>query len=71
MEEDKKIAAAKSAVIQYIETEEATGSPYSGHLVSATLARQAHWGMSGRQAQMQMRAMMGMRAFDRRRPAPP
>jgi hypothetical protein len=70
MENNKRIAAASAAVLNYIMTEEeaiciqsmATPSvmrapaPYTSAPVKL-------WGMSGRQAQMQMRNLMQMRTF--------
>jgi len=68
MENKKKMAAAISAVMNYIRTEEeivcmqpanALGQvPYSSALVQLNL-----WGISGRQAQMQMRNLMQMKGF--------
>ena len=69
MENRKKKAAAISAVISYIKTEEealsmqpitADHAPYSSAPVQLKL-----WGISGRQAQMQMRNLMQMKAFHR------
>ena len=70
MENKKKKAAAISAVISYIKTEEealsmqpiaaADHAPYSSAPVQLKL-----WGISGRQAQMQMRNLMQMKAFHR------
>ncbi|MFC1811862.1 hypothetical protein ACFL03_04165 [Thermodesulfobacteriota bacterium] len=69
MENTKKIAAAISGVMQYIQTEEEAVYMQSLALppeVSATPVAAAPmklWGMSGRQAQMQMRNLMQMRTF--------
>ena len=70
MENRKKKAAAISAVMSYIKTEEeafslqpiaaADHAPYSSAPVQLKL-----WGISGRQAQMQMRNLMQMKAFHR------
>jgi hypothetical protein len=67
---EKKAAAAIAAVMNYITTEEeaiciqsmAAGAevPSVGPDVSAPMKL---WGISGRQAQMQMRNMMQMRTF--------
>ena len=68
MDNKKKMAAAISAVMNYIKTEEenvrmqpanAPGqAPYSSAPVQLNL-----WGISGRQAQMQMRNLMQMKGF--------
>ena len=70
MENNKKIAAASAAVLNYIMTEEeaiciqsmATPSimPAPAPYTSAPVKL---WGMSGRQAQMQMRNLIQMRTF--------
>ena len=70
MENKKKKAAAISAVMNYIKTEEenvcmqpanAPGqAPYSSAPVQLNL-----WGISGRQSQMQMRNLMQMKGFHR------
>ncbi|MEA3279653.1 MAG: hypothetical protein U9Q38_03505 [Thermodesulfobacteriota bacterium] len=70
MGDKKKIVAAISAVMNYIRTEEeiacnqpvdALGQdPYSSAPVQLKL-----WGISGRQAQMQMRNLMQMKGFHR------
>jgi len=70
MKNKKKKAAAISAVISYIKTEKealsmqpiaaADQAPYSSAPVQLKL-----WGISGRQAQMQMRNLMQMKAFHR------
>ncbi len=60
----KKVAAAVGGVMQYLKTEEEA-------LAAAQMAAQAPqpapalnlWGLSGRQASMQMRSLMQMRAF--------
>jgi hypothetical protein len=66
MENKKKAAAAMAAVIDYITAEEEAIRIQSG--VSPVPAMFAAsplklWGVSGRQAQMQMRNMMQMRTF--------
>ncbi len=70
MENKKKMAAAISAVTNYIRTEEEiicnqpadalNQAPYLSAPVQLKL-----WGISGRQAQMQMRSMMQMKGFHR------
>jgi len=67
METDKKMAAAIAAVMSYLKTEEEI---LVMQTVSAPAAAQAAapismnmWGMSGRQAMMQMRNMMQMKVF--------
>lgn len=70
MENNKKIAAASAAVLNYIMTEEeaigiqsmATPSIMPAP-ASYTSAPVKLWGMSGRQAQMQMRNLIQMRTF--------
>jgi hypothetical protein len=72
MENKKKISAAISAVMNYIKTEEEAiciqslaapevKAPQVAY--AAAMAPVKLWGMSGRQAQMQMRNMMQMRTF--------
>jgi len=60
----KKIAAATSAVLRYIQQEEeiiyTQPCPAAAHTPSVKLRL---WGLSGRQAQMQMRNLMQMKAF--------
>ena len=70
MENKKKITAAVSAVINYIKTEEeamciqSLAEPDVKPIPKAYAAAPVKlWGMSGRQAQMQMRNMMQMRTF--------
>ena len=72
MTKDKKVTAAIAAVMSYIQDEEAAGAQtaMSGmpHAPAATAADIIKpWGMSGRQAQMQMRNLMQMRTFQRNR----
>jgi hypothetical protein len=63
-ENNKKIAAAISAVTKYIQQEEeiiyTQPCPAAAHAPSVKLRL---WGLSGRQAQMQMRNLMQMKAF--------
>ena len=72
MEDRKKIAAAISAVMNYIKTEEESiciqslAAPEVEPVQASRAAAMGPvklWGMSGRQAQMQMRNMMQMRTF--------
>ena len=73
MENNKNIAAAIAAVMNYIRTEEEaiciqslaapSVEPAETAYAAAALAPVKLWGMSGRQAQMQMRNMMQMRTF--------
>ena len=71
MEETRKIAAAISAVMNYIKTEEeaiciqSLAEPAVEPIPEAYAAAAPVklWGMSGRQAQMQMRNMMQMKTF--------
>ena len=71
MENTKKTAAAISAVMKYIHTEEeaiciqsmAAPSMVPVTEASAGVPPVRLWGVSGRQAQMQMRNMMQRRAF--------
>ena len=71
MENNKKVAAAISAVMNYIHTEEEAVCIQSLAVpavepvmddVAATPPIRL-WGVSGRQAQMQMRSMMQMKTF--------
>lgn len=70
MENKKKITAAISAVMQYVKTEEEAAymqslalPPEESAMPVAAAAPVKLWGMSGRQAQMQMRNLMQMRTF--------
>ena len=68
MENKKKAAAASAAVIEYIAAEEAVASMARADgmpvpPVAAAAGAVKLWGISGRQAQMQMRNMMQMRTF--------
>lgn len=72
MSDKKKITAAVSAVMSYLEEEAASiqvapreiAEPAPGPAPSAPVS---FWGMSGRQAQMQMRSLMQLKAFHRLR----
>ena len=64
-ENNKKLVAAISAVTRYIQQEEeqiiyTQPFPAAAHAPSVKLRL---WGLSGRQAQMQMRNLMQMKAF--------
>ena len=69
MENNKKAAAAAAAVLNYIMTEEETiciqsmATPSVTQPVPYAAAPVKLWGMSGRQAQMQMRNLLQMRTF--------
>ncbi len=72
MENTKKMAAAISSVMRYIQTEEEAIFLQSLAAPSVQQAPDADttaitpvklWGVSGRQAQMQMRNMMQMKTF--------
>jgi hypothetical protein len=70
MENRKKISAAISAVMNYIQTEEEAICIQSMAAPAAEPVSEVYaaapvklWGMSGRQAQMQMRNMMQMKTF--------
>ena len=70
MENNKKAAAAIAAVMNYITTEEEAICIQSTVTTEVTpspapyaAAPMKLWGISGRQAQMQMRNLMQMRTF--------
>lgn len=72
MENSKKISAATAAVLNYIMTEEeairiqslvASEVQKAPEAPTAEAAFVKMWGVSGRQAQMQMRNMMQMKTF--------
>ena len=73
MTDDKKVTAAIAAVMSYIQEEEAINMQAAMSGIAQTPAASAAiaadtikpWGMSGRQAQMQMRNLMQMRTFQR------
>ena len=72
MTDEKKVTAAIAAVMSYIQDEEAismqaamSGMPRAPAASAAIAADIKPWGMSGRQAQMQMRNLMQMRTFQR------
>jgi hypothetical protein len=69
MENSKKIAAAISAVMGYIKTEEEIvcmqAAPRAPQPPQVALAPPKLWGISGRQAMMQMRSLMQAKAFHR------
>ena len=68
MQPDKKIAAAISAVMSYIKTEEEMVYQQTMAARAASQAATAKvptkmWALSGRQAIMQMRSLMQMKTF--------
>ncbi len=72
MGDAQKSAAAIAAVLQYIKTQEEASAMQSSMLAAQPqmprLAQSAEpaarpWGVSGRQAQMQMRNLMQLRTF--------
>jgi hypothetical protein len=72
MEHDPKTAAAIAAVLQYIKTQEEAIAIQSAMQAAQTqmprfdqpsAATVKPWGVSGRQAQMQMRNLMQLRTF--------
>ena len=69
MESKKKIAAAISAVTHYIRTEQeavymqSLAAAPDKEVPAAAGEPVKLWGMSGRQAQMQMRNLMQMKTF--------
>ena len=73
MTDDKKITAAIAAVMSYIQDEEAVSMQAAMSTMDRTQAASAAsaadiikpWGLSGRQALMQMRNLMQMRTFQR------
>ena len=73
MTDDKKKAAAIAAVMSYLQEEEAlgmqaamAGMPQAPATAAASAADLSNpWGVSGRQAQMQLRQLMQLRTFQR------
>ncbi len=66
MSKNKKIAAAMTAVMHYIKTQEETAAMQTqAQVVAARPAAAATglWSASGRQAIMQMRSLVQMRTF--------
>ena len=61
MDDKKKQAAAVSAVMEYIKKEE--GELRLAPVSADVLTPSNLWGISGRQAQMQLRTMMQLRTF--------
>lgn len=62
MEDKKKRTAAVSAVMEYIQKEEDQNNQQG--LLSVEFSNVNNlWGISGRQAQMQLRNMMQLKAF--------
>ena len=64
-ENNKKLVAATSAVFRYIQQEEEAihTQPFPAADVNTISGKLRLWGLSGRQAQMQMRNLMQMKAF--------
>jgi len=71
----KKATAATAAVLQYIKSEEEAiamqfasyaGQPQMPAIFQPYAPQMKPWGLSGRQAQMQMRNLMQLRTFHRR-----
>jgi hypothetical protein len=74
MTDDKKMAAAIAAVMNYIQEEESlgmqaamAGMPQAPAVIAPAADIMKPWGVSGRQAMMQMRHLMQMRTFQRNR----
>jgi len=69
VDENKKLVAVTSAVLRYIKQEEEAiytqPFPTAGNITGANVPPPKFrlWGLSGRQAQMQMRNLMQMKAF--------
>jgi hypothetical protein len=62
----KKIAAALAAVTQYLQEEEQAAMAFAPPAAeSAAPAGPKLWALNGRQAQMQLRNLMQLRAFGR------
>jgi hypothetical protein len=63
----KKIAAALSAVIQYVRMEEEMAALQfsTSDVASAASEGPKLWALNGRQAQMQLRNLMQLRTFGR------
>lgn len=75
MADPKKATAAAAAVLQYIKSEEEAvamqfvsnyGQPQMPAIMRPCAPQVKPWGLSGRQAQMQMRNLMQLRTFHRR-----
>jgi len=62
-ENNKKLVAATSAVLKYIQQEEEIYTQPYPTAAQAPSVKLRLWGLSGRQAQMQMRNLMQMKAF--------
>ena len=70
MKNKKKIAAALAAVVNYIKTGEEGGSMYGAFAQPDPAPAPPpirSWGISGRQAQMQLRNLMQLKALHRLR----
>ena len=69
MDTDKKIAAALAAVSMYLEAEQqavyaqAAAGAAAAQATAVSQSSMNIWGVSGRQALMQMRNMMQMKSF--------
>jgi hypothetical protein len=69
MKPDKKIAAAISAVMSYVKTEEeiiyqqTMAAPAATQIAVAAAVPTKMWALSGRQAIMQMRTLMQLKTF--------
>jgi len=62
---NKKLVAATSAVLRYIQQEEEAiyTQPFPAADVNTISGKFRLWGLSGRQSQMQMRNLMQIKAF--------
>ena len=66
MDNDKKKAAAVSAVLQYIKSEQEAVAAMQAAGIQAPVKRagiSGQWGLSGRQSLMQMRNLMQVKTF--------
>jgi len=63
MDKNKKMTAAISGVMAYLKDERT--DPSSRNATDRNASQRNAWGSNGRQAQMQMRTMMVMKAFHR------
>ena len=62
MEDNKKKIAAMSAVLNYLQAEEAARYDFSADRITSP-APEGFWSFSGRQSQMMLRSMAQMRLF--------
>ena len=68
MDDKKKKVAAISAVLNYLSMEEdVDGIAFSAQRTQTLPIYQNLWGLNGRQAQMNMRTMVSMKAFHGRK----